>query len=163
MKKEEGVIDMPLRLMIIAVILVLTVPVVLSVVNYYSRAASEQQLISGVHYLENQMKIVFAQGENASLVARVTFPYGTEYVKIGGPLGNSDSRLIQYKLRNSVVRKEIVRYGNLDICFTGPNGNTLLVRGGTYDFVITKMKANIDLNGDGHLNDFYLQIEVRHE
>ncbi|NPA75812.1 MAG: hypothetical protein GXO25_07020 [Euryarchaeota archaeon] len=161
MKKEEGVIDMPLRLMIIAVILVITVPMVLGVVNYYSRAATQQQLVSGVRYLENQEKIVFAEGANASMVVRVTFPYGTQYIKIGGKLGTDDSHLIRYKLINGMEHQDIVRYGNIDICMMSAKGGTLTVVGGTYDFIITKMKSPIDLNGDHILNDYYIQIEVR--
>ncbi len=161
MVKEDGVIDMPLRLMIIAVILILTVPVVLGVVNYYTRVATEQQLISEIHYLENQMKIVFAQGENASLVVRVTFPYGTQYVIIGGELGTVSARIIKYKMENMVERQDVVKYGNLDICFSGTDGKAVMVKGGTYDFIITKVHSPIDLNGDKLANDYYLEIGVR--
>ncbi len=158
--EEEGIVDLPMRLLIVAAILVFTVPVVLGVVNYYSAAADEEQLAAGVNYLKQQIKIVFAQGDNASMVVRVSFPYGTDFVKIGGKLGTADAHLIKYKMRNGVERYTVVNYGNLGIQMTD-NGKTLWIVGGTYNLVITKMKAPIDLNGDGLLNDYYINIQVR--
>jgi hypothetical protein len=84
-------------------------------------------------------------------------------VIIGGTLGDSSARIIVYKVRNMGVHKDIVRYGNLDICFTGPDGKSVEVTGGTYNFLITKKASPVDLNGDGiSNNDFYLQVEVMH-
>ncbi len=159
--KEEGVVDMPMRLLIVAAILVITVPVVLGIVNYYSVAASEQQLASGVEYLKKQIEIVYSQGDNASMVVRVSFPFGTEFVKIGGQLGSDNSHLIRYKLRNGVERYTVVHYGNIAILMTAKNGSTLTVVGGTYDFILTKTKASMDLDHDGHLDDYYITVEVR--
>ena len=158
---EEGVIDMPMRLMIIAAILVITVPMVLAIVQYYSAVSSENQLTNGIEYLKKQMQIVFSQGENASMVVRVTFPYGTEFVKIGGPLDTPQSQLIRYKMINGVVRYTVVNYGNIGIRMMSKDGGTLFVVGGTYDFILTKLKSPIDLDGDGIANDFYIQVSLR--
>ncbi len=159
--KEEGVVDMPMRLMIIAAILVITVPIVLGIVHYYAAVSAEDQLISGVDYLKKQIQLVFSQGNNASMVVRVSFPFGTQYVKIGGPLGSDYSHLIRFKMRNGVERYTIVNYGNIGIRMMSSNGSTLLVVGGTYDFILTKMKSPIDLDGDGIANDYYIQVSLR--
>ncbi len=159
--KEEGVVDMPMRLMIIAAILVITVPIVLGIVQYYAAVSAEDQLISGVDYLKKQIQIVFSQGNNASMVVRVSFPFGTEFVKIGGPLNSDYSHLIRYKMRNGVERYTIVNYGNIGIRMMSKDGGTLLVVGGTYDFILTKVKSPIDLDGDGVANDYYIQVSLR--
>ncbi len=158
--KEEGVVDMPMRLMIIAAILVITVPIVLGIVHYYAAVSSEDQLINGVNYLKKQIQLVFSQGANASMVVRVSFPFGTEFVKIGGPLDQDSSHLIRYKMRNGVERYTVVNYGNIGIRMSH-GGKTLTVVGGTYDFILTKTKAPIDLDGDGIANDYYIEISLR--
>ena len=160
MKREDGVVTMPLRLLIVVAILVITVPLVLGITSYYSRISTEQDLISSVNYLKNQIRMVFSQGENTSIVARVTFPLGTEFVKIGGPLNSSESYLIKYKIRDGVERYTVVNYGNLGVRMTW-DGKTLTVGSGTYDFIIVKRLATTDLDGDGVLDDFYINIEVR--
>jgi len=158
--KEEGVVDMPMRLMIIAAILVITVPIVLGIVYYYAAVSSEDPFISSVDYFKKQVQIVFAQGENASMVVRVAFPFGTEFVKIGGPLGSDNSHLIRYKMRNGVERYTIVNYGNIGIRLSHED-STLLVVGGTYDFILTKTKSPVDLDGDGIANDYYIEVSLR--
>ncbi len=160
--KEEGVVDMPMRLLIVAAILVFTVPVVLGVITQYSFSSTEQKLASAVEYLKKQIEIVYAQGDNASMVVRDTFPFGTEYVIIGGPLGTDNSHLIRYKLRNGMPRQTIVNYGNLEIIMSNKTNNGTLVVGGTYDFIITKVKSPIDLDHDGLLDDYYIQVDLRH-
>ena len=160
MKKEEGVVTIPLRLLIVVAILVITVPLVLGIVSYYSSVSTEQQLISSVNYLRNQIRMVFSQGENTSIVSRVTFPLGTEFVKIGGPLNSSDSYLIKYKIRDGVERYTVVNYGDLGVRMTW-DGKTLQIGSGTYDFIITKRLANFDIDHNGKLDDFYVNIEVR--
>ncbi len=160
MKREEGVVTMPLRLLIVVAILVITVPLVLGIVSYYSSVSTEQQLISSVNYLKNQIRMVFSQGYNTSIVTRVTFPLGTEFIKIGGPLNSSEAYLIKYKLRNGIERYTIVNYGNLGVRMTWDN-KTLTIGSGTYDFIITKCLANFDIDNNGKLDDFYINIEVR--
>ncbi len=150
---EEGIVDLPMRLLIVAAILVITVPVVLGVMNSYSAVASDQQLAAGVEYLKKQIEIVFSQGENASMVVRVSFPTGTDYVKIGGKIGTTNAHLIRYKMRNGMERYTVVNYGNLGIQMTG-DGSTVWVVGGTYDFTLTKM---------GHGDFFYINIKVKQQ
>ncbi len=158
--KEEGVLDIPLDLMIVAIILLITIPVVLGVFSYYTNSSAEQQLSSEIKYLKNQIRIVYSQGNNASMVVRVSFPFGVQYIKIGGQLGSVDSHLIRYKMQNGVERNTIVSYGNIAI-YMSDQGKTLTIVGGTYDLILTKEKANMDLNGDGVPNDYFVNVEVR--
>ncbi len=162
MVKESGVIDMPLRLLIILVILVITVPLVLSIAGYYSSVSAEQEMIAQANYLRDKIVMVYSMGVNSSLKITVSFPKNTEYVKVGGPLNSDNSYFIRVKAYNSPERIILVKHGNVGIRVTS-NNTTMVMWSGTYRVLITKMLCNYDLDGNGYLDDFYMNVEVVEE
>lgn len=159
MKKEIGVIDTPFRLLIVLVVLVVAVPLVISLVDRYSAASGEQEMLSVVNYIKDKIIMVYSMGLNASLKIEVSLPAVTEYIKIGGPLNSEESYLIRAKAYNSPERIIIIKYGNIGVKTTSNNTSMVLWRG-TYRIWIVKSLANYDIDGNGYLDDFYINLRV---
>ena len=159
MSRERGVIDMPLRLLIILVILIIAVPLVVSIANYYSFVSAEQEMIAEANYLKDKIVMVYGMGVNSSIKIELSFSGVTEYVKVGAPLTSENSYFIKAKAYNSPERTIIVKYGNVGIRVTS-NNETMILWSGTYRVLITKMLCPYDLDGNGYLDDFYVNVEV---
>ena len=71
---RKGVVEFPFKILIIAVVLVITVPLILSGLEKYSRRQQYNEVERQVTRLENAMVQVYSQGENASLVLGLSSP-----------------------------------------------------------------------------------------
>lgn len=157
--KEKGVLDTPFRLIIVLAVLVIVVPLVIGIVDRYSSTAGEQEMLSKVNYIKDKIIMVYSMGLNASLKIEVTFPGVTEYVRVGGPINSEECYFIRAKAYNFPERIIIVKYGNIGVRVTSNNTSMVLWRG-TYRILITKAIASYDIDNNGLLDDFYVNLWV---
>ncbi len=160
-RSEEGVMDYPFRLLIIAIVLAIAIPMMLSALSYYRTRSAEEQLSQEVNQIASAVESVYIQGVNASTVLEVEFPPETEYVRVGAPLsGSVDTRAIYYKLREESEHSILVTHGRKGIPMANPENDTLVISGGEQRISMTKRPVEFDLSGDGEANDYYIELDV---
>lgn len=119
-RDRDGVIEFPFKILIIAIVLGITLPLILSGLDKYTKGQDYNQVEREINRLRNAITQVYSQGENASLVVEVEFPNSLEYIKVGA---NTSIRgyktgktyidplcyAIFYKMRNDEEKFEIVK------------------------------------------------------
>ncbi len=163
---RKGVVEFPFKILIIAVVLVITVPLILSGLEKYSRRQQYNEVERQVTRLENAMVQVYSQGENASLVLEVEFPDSTEYVRLGSKLVmrevrtgrsilNPLSTIIYYRLRDDPENTELVESSTRSIPITNQGKDDALeLPAGRSKVVLTKLF-------DPSVNEFFVMATYR--
>ncbi|MFP3871974.1 MAG: hypothetical protein ACLFVL_03745 [Candidatus Aenigmatarchaeota archaeon] len=160
-RSEEGVMDYPFRLLIIAIVLAIAIPSMLSALSHYRTNSAEEQLSQEVNQIASAVESVYIQGVNASTVLEIEFPPETEEVKVGAPLsGSVHTRAIYYQLREEPEKSILVTHGRKGIPMCSPDNDTLIIPGGNQRISIVKKPADFDMNEDGVENDYYVELDV---
>lgn len=160
MHSRKGVIDLPLRLIIIMIILGITIPIIIGGLMYFTRIQKENQLDARINELKMQIVQVYRGGVGTDIRIDIEFPSETEYIRIGGNLkGNYTKYRIEYKIF-STVRSYAVLDGAKNIPMCSDTGGTLEIGGAKYALSLKKLEYPGDIDGDGSSPDFYVQIKV---
>ena len=150
-RNRRGVVEFPFKILIVAVVLVITVPLILSGLEKYSRRQQYNQVEQQVTRLENAIIQVYSQGENASLALTVEFPDSTEYVRLGGKLVmrevrtgqsilNPLSSIIYYRMRDDPEKTELVESSTRSIPISNSEGDEALeLSSGRSGVILTKL------------------------
>lgn len=158
---KKGVLDLPMRLLIIMVILGITIPIIIGGFMYFTRIQKESQLDARINELKMQIIQVYRGGENTDIRVDIEFPAETTYIHIGGPLtaGSYDKYRIEYRIF-STIRSYAVLDGAKNIPMCSDTGGTLEIGGAKYALSLKKLTYPNDIDGDGFYPDFYIQIKV---
>ncbi|MGB9636213.1 MAG: hypothetical protein ACPL1Y_03055, partial [Thermoplasmata archaeon] len=158
--ENRGVLDLPMRLLIIMVILGITIPIIIGGFMYFTRIQKENQLDARINELKMQIIQVYRGGENTDIRVDIEFPSETEYIHIGGSLnGDYTKYRIEYKIY-STIRSYAVLDGAKNIPMCSDSGDTLKIGGAKYALSLKKLTYPGDIDGDGFSPDFYVQIKV---
>ncbi|MEM3444469.1 MAG: hypothetical protein QW115_00670 [Thermoplasmata archaeon] len=157
---KKGVLDLPLRLLIIMIILGITIPIIIGGFMYFTRIQKENQLDARINELIMQIVVVSKAGENTDIRVDIEFPGETEYIHIGGALtGDYHKYRIEYKIF-STIRSYAVADGAKNIPMCSDTGGTLELGGAKYALSLKKLSYDGDIDGDGSSPDFYVQVKV---
>ncbi len=168
-RSEAGVLDYPYRLLIIAAVMALVIPAMISLANRFKTEAAVEHLEQQVNKISENVESVYVEGVGARTNFEVDFPGQTEYVEIGGPLNVSGSPAEQfhrdkifYKVEDDpTVYKKRVTHGLQGIPMKSPRNATVIVADGNYQFTLVKRAASVDINQDGYPhNDFYVEVNA---
>lgn len=161
MCNKSGVIDLPLRLVIIMIILGITIPIIIGGLMYFTRIQKENQLDARINELRMQIVQVYRGGVGTDIRVDIEFPSETEYIRIGGALtGDYKKYRIEYKIF-STIRSYAVLDGAKNIPMCSDTGRTLEIGGAKYALSLKKVEYTAgDIDGDGVVPDYYVQIKV---
>jgi|GEM_PF-1631686 hypothetical protein len=85
-RDRAGVIEFPFKILIIAMVLLITIPLILSGLEKYTLAQDYNQTEREMTRIRNAIVQVYSQGENASLVLEVDLPKSLDYMRLGDSL-----------------------------------------------------------------------------
>lgn len=161
--------DYPYRLLIIASVMALVIPAMISLANNFKTRAAVEHLEQQVNKIAENVESVYVEGSGARTNVEADFPAETEYVKIGGPLNVSGTAIEQFD-RNKIFYKvngdpEVydirVKHGLQGIPMKSPRNDTVILGEGSYLFTLVKKPASVDINQDGYPhNDFYVEVNA---
>lgn len=144
-RDERGAIELPYKILIIVILLLITVPMVLSSFNRFSSTREKTQLLTEIGKLESAMVMVYFQGENASLVVEVDIPSCVENVCLGDRLVSTTgsfwrSWAIYYTIKGESEMRVPVEATNKPVPITNGTLNAGLELGpGTSKILLTKL------------------------
>ena len=132
-RDRAGVIEFPFKILIIAMVLLITVPLILSGLEKYTIAQDYNRTEREMTRLRNAIVQVYSQGENASLVLEVDFPERLDYVRLGDKLVIQDARTgrfrvnplsnaTYYRMEGDEEVSEFVKYSVRSVPVTNKSG-----------------------------------------
>jgi len=148
---RAGVIEFPFKILIIAMVLLITIPLILSGLEKYTIAQDYNQTEREMTRLRNAIVQVYSQGENASLVLEVDLPDRLDYVRLGDALVLRDgqtgrfrvnpfSNATYYKMKGDEEVSEFVKYSVRSVPVSNETGEGGLRFGpGTSRIMLTKL------------------------
>lgn len=122
-RDSEGLVEFPFKILIIAIILIITLPLIFASMERFERINDHNQSMREMDRIVSAIIQVYSQGENASLVIEVEFPDDMEYVKLGDRLEAGSKPFwrslgIYYKFRSGPERRVPVESGLTSIPVT---------------------------------------------
>ena len=163
LKNERGVEEYHLRILIIAIVLVITVPIIVYSLDYYATIQQENEMGREVERVSDAITQVSIQGAGASMSIEVKLPKETDYVKIGGDLRSPLNSTIRYKLTDEHEKLYVVKNQNRGIPITGDSDKGtegVTIGGRKSQLVIEKIIDENDLDGDGNRSEYYILVTV---
>lgn len=158
----RGVEGFPLKLMITAVVLAITVPMMFGALRTYDRARVEQDLQAEIDEFVSTAQLVYLSGPGNSAVVEFGAPKGAftalDYVRFGDAPGGQMASVIRYKIGGSTETLTVIQSPNVPMM--SPANETLEIMSGNCRIIVQCLNAQADLNGDGLLPDNYVMVSL---
>jgi hypothetical protein len=152
---DRSVIEIPYKLLITVIILLLVVPLVWFGLDTYSRAQVETNVRTECERLITAIKHVWKGEEGTSITVYISFQDAVlssiEYIKIGDCLGGKHESRVRYKISGEQV-KSITIVPNVPV--TTVNNESFDCSAGNYVFVLEHRV---------HEGDHFVLIRLQHE
>ena len=157
---DNAVEGIPLKLIIIALILVIGLPMIWVGLENYDRTQKENYLKNEIEFIITTIKFVYTNGENNFQLIDVDFESSfatkVERVEIGDGKDGLWST-IRYKLSNRPKVTMVIEDPNIPVANKTDNGpDALIVREGKHSLLFTA-KSDYDFDDDGY-NDLYVEV-----
>ena len=153
---------LPLQLIITAVVLAITVPIMFGGLNSYDQSKLETELMGEIQGFISDVQQIYLAGPGNSATMNFVVPNGAlnsaDYVIFGdGPQGNYSS-VIRYRISGESEVPVVVASPNVPMMSEENAG--LEVIPGTYSIIISCQSADADLNDDGFSPDNFVQLSL---
>ncbi len=158
----RAVEGLPLKLIITAIVLAITIPLMFGALKTYDKSKVEQEISAEIDRFISTVQLVYSSGPGNSAVlefraAKGTFT-GLDYVKFGDEPGSNYSSVIRYKISGMQEVPAVIRSPNVPMMSTG--NSTFEIMGGDYSIIAECMTSQSDLNDDGLAPDNYIQLSL---
>jgi len=104
-KDKRGLEEMPLRLMIIAIIMAITVPMIFDALGEFSEDQVESNIQEEVAKIITAIKLSYSSGVGTSIPVSVSFSDGVlcsiEYIRLGDTLNETYESIVRFKITDS--------------------------------------------------------------
>lgn len=160
---DTGAVEgLPMKLIITAVVLAITVPMMFGALRTYDRSRVEQELGAEIDSFVSTIQLIYSSGPGNSAVQEFRAAKGAftsiDYVRFGDMLGGNYSSVIRYRIGSMQEVPMVVRSPNVPMM--SPDNSTFEVMSGTYQIIAECMCSQSDLNGDGLSPDNYVQLSM---
>jgi hypothetical protein len=146
-KNNEGVEDLPLRLILVVIVAGMTIPIALYGLSTYSKTQAETALTNEFSNIEITAKQVSNGGNGTSLIVIVDFKNNAfstiEYVKIGDKINGTYGSVIRYKFSGSDEQRYVLKGG---LILTSNSNDTLTLSAGTHDLRLIHITSNTPIS-----------------
>lgn len=101
-KDVRGLEEMPLQLMIVAIILAITVPMIFDALGEFSEDQVESNIEEEVRKIITAVKLSYSSGVGTSIPVSVSFSDGVlcsiEYIRLGDALNSTYESIVRFKI-----------------------------------------------------------------
>jgi hypothetical protein len=158
----DAVLEIPHKLLISVVVLSLTMPAMLESTEYIIKDREARKLIEECEYLASNIKLIYKQCTGAEKRIELNVPESTEFIDAGWDLGSADQSLI-YSIRFKIDGEEpgriFLKIGLNYIHICSEKNDVFSIRGcGINQIHLKKCATESDLNSDGLIPDFYIEL-----
>ena len=158
----RGIEGVPIKLLIVAIVLAITVPLIFSALRGFDRARVEQDLEAELEEFVSMVQVIYTSGPGNSVTIEFDIPGGAftrvETVSFGDVPGGSMSSVIRYRLQGRAESWMVLE--NPNVPMTGLDNVPLEVASGHYEILAECLVADQDLNDDGMVPDTFVRLTL---
>jgi hypothetical protein len=151
----EAIEGMPLKLMIVALVMAITVPLIFTALRGFDVSKVENELVAEINDFIETIQMVYTSGPGNSAIIDFGTPDGSftevEKVIFGDVPGGQMRSVIRYQLRNGLETLIVVESPNVPM--TTESNTALKIGAGNYAIKAECRVASVDINGDGIARD----------
>ena len=156
----RAVEGLPLKLIITAIVLAITIPLMFGALKTYDKSKVEQELNSEIDRFISAVQLIYSSGPGNSAVlefraAKGTFT-GLDYIKFGDEPGGDYSSVIRYRISGMQETPTVIQSPNVPMMCS--SNLTFEIMPGTYEIIAECLTSQSDLNGDGLSPDNYIRL-----
>ncbi|MCK5024341.1 MAG: hypothetical protein KAR56_01855 [Thermoplasmata archaeon] len=158
----RAVEGLPLKLIITAIVLAITIPMMFGALRTYDRSKVEQEIKSEIDRFISMAQLVYSSGSGNSAVlefraAKSTFT-GIDYVRFGDVPDGNYSSVVRYRISGMPEVPTVILSPNVPLMSSG--NSTFEIMSGNYQIIAECLTTLSDLNGDGLAPDNYVQLSL---
>lgn len=158
---DNGAIDLPFKLLIVAIIMAITLPILFLGLQSFDRQSTEDRVKAATSRIFAEARLVYGH-EGSSSAVHIDLSGGAfsniEYLSIGGGLCGDNWASARYKLD---FTKEKVVPMEPEIPLTSVKSGEptpLILHEGEYDLIVVS-KSGLDFDCDGN-EDHYVELSI---
>ena len=159
---SRGIEGVPIKLLIVAIVLAITGPLIFSALMSFDRARVEQGLEAELDEFVSTVQVIYTSGPGNSVTIEFDIPSGTftrvETVCFGDVPGGSMSSVIRYRLQGRAESLMVLESPNVPMI--GLDNVPLEIASGRYDILAECLVTDQDLNNDGMVPDTYVRLTL---
>jgi len=161
-KSRDGLEGLPLQLIITAIILAITVPMMFGALRNYDRSMTRQNLVEEIDDFAAGVQNLFMMGPGNSQTFEFTASGSAfcrpEQIMFGdNPTGEFQS-VIRFRISGMAEEYRVIQSPNVPMM--NIENETLEILSGTHMIIAECRTSQLDLNGDGHMPDNYMLLSV---
>ena len=158
----RAVEGLPLKLIITAIVLAITIPLMFGALKTYDKSKVEQELSSEIDEFISAVQLIYSSGPGNSAAlefraAKGTFT-GLDYVKFGDEPGGDYSSVIWYRISGMSEVPKVIQSPNVPMMSS--SNLTFEIMAGNYEIIAECLTSQSDLNDDGLAPDNYVQLSL---
>ena len=163
LRNNHGSVEgLPLQLIIVAVVLAITVPLMFGALRTYDKSKVENELHSEINEFISAAQLVFVSGPGNRMMVKFHAADGAftslDYVKFGDGPGSNYSSVIRYKIGG--MQEVPVVLKNPNVPMMSIEDNEFILMPGQYEIIVECFASEIDLNDDGLAPDNYVLLSL---
>jgi hypothetical protein len=158
----EAIEGMPLKLMIIALVMAITVPLIFAALRSFDASRVENELVAEINDFIATVQTIYTSGPGNSAVIDFEATGGSfadvEKVIFGDALGGQMRSVVRYQLRNGMETPIVAESPNVPM--STENNTALEIGAGNYQIKAECNVASVDINGDGIARDLCVFLSI---
>lgn len=161
-RDTRAVEGLPLKLIVTAIVLAITIPLMFGALKTYDKSKVELELNSEIDGFISAVQLIYSSGPGNSAIlefraARGSFT-GLDYVKFGDQPGGNYSSVIQYKINGMQEVLRVIQLPNVPMMSS--SNLTFEIMAGNYEIIAECLTCQSDINDDGLAPDNYIQLSL---
>ncbi len=163
MIEDTGSVEgLPLQLIITAIVLAITVPMMFGALRTYDITRTATEMDKLVEDIASRAQLVFVSGPGNSILLEISVPtpsFGNiEYLRLGDNPGGNFSSTIRYRMSSGGEVIHVIESPNVPV--VSPSETFLDIMPGKYELMLKCITWPGDLNNDGLSPDTVVQASV---
>ena len=158
----RAVEGLPLKLIITAIVLAITIPMMFGALRAYDRSKVELELSAEIDRFVSGVQLVYSSGPGNSMMLDFSAAKGTftnlDYVRFGDVPGGNYSSVIRYRISGMQEVLAVIQSPNVPMMSS--DNSVLEIMPGDYHIMAECVVSQQDLNGDGLGPDNYICLTL---
>ncbi len=159
---RASVEGLPLQLIITAVVLAITIPLMFGALQTYDKSKVENEIRSEIDEFISTVQLVYVSGPGNRAVIEFHVSNGAftgiDYLKFGDEPGGNNYSVIRYRINGMQEVSTVLKSPNVPMISV--EGNELTLMPGQYEIIVECLTHETDLNGDGLAPDNFIQLSL---
>ena len=159
---HASVEGLPLQLIITAVVLAITIPLMFGALHTYDKSKVENEIRSEISEIIATIQMIYVSGPGNRAIVEFNANNGAftsiDNVKFGDEPGGNYSSVIRYTINGMQEVPTVLKSPNVPMISI--DGSAFILMSGQYEIIVECLTHESDLNDDGLAPDNFIQLSL---